>query len=139
MKSDKPDSLPAVTAVTSRRKFTKTVASILVAAPLAISWADGQEPSVPKKSASTGEARPSPSTLPSPSPSPMPSPSPADVKPSPVAEAYAEVARARFGDKLTPDEIEKIKKDLDGYARAAERLRSVKLQNGDEPDFIFAV
>ena len=28
---------------------------------------------------------------------------------------------------------------MDGNVRAADRLRAVKLKNGDEPDFIFSV
>ncbi len=59
-------------------------------------------------------------------------------KPSPVAEAYAEVARARFGKQVTPEEFAKIKSDIENSVRAAERLRAFKLQNADEPDFIFS-
>jgi hypothetical protein len=70
-------------------------------------------------------------------PNPQPSPSQQPQKPSPVAEAYAEVARARFGKQVTPEQLEQIKKDLEGNVRVADRLRSVKLNNGDEPDFTF--
>jgi hypothetical protein len=70
---------------------------------------------------------------------PVPQPEAATAsKPSPVAEAYAEVARARFGERLTPEEFEQVKKDLEGNLQAAERLRSVKLKNEDEPDFTFS-
>jgi hypothetical protein len=92
-----------------------------------------------------GAATLSASALPSkraeqgPAPSPTPSPSPTPQKPSPLAEAYAEVARVRFGDKLTPQELEQVKKDLDNGVRNADRLRSAKLHNDDEPDFIFSV
>jgi hypothetical protein len=54
-----------------------------------------------------------------------------------VAEAYAEVARARFGEQVTPEQFEQVRKDLEGNVRVAERLRAVKLKNGDEPDFVF--
>jgi hypothetical protein len=54
-----------------------------------------------------------------------------------VAEAYAEVARARFGERLSPEQFEAVKRDLEGNVRAAERLRAFKLQNSDEPDFVF--
>src|ERR1051325_10115712 len=63
---------------------------------------------------------------------------PQPQKPSPVAEAYAGVAHARFGEQVTPEQFELIKRDLEGNVRAADRLRSVKLQNGDEPDFTFS-
>jgi hypothetical protein len=61
---------------------------------------------------------------------------PAPKKPSPAAQAYADVLRARF-DKLTPEELEKIKEGLDGNVRRSEAFSKAKLNNGDEPDFIF--
>ena len=107
----------------SRRQFAKSIATTLVAAPLAARLAKAQTPTKPKEA-------PAP---------PNPQPSPAPQKPSPLAEAYAEVARVRFGEKLTPEQIEQVKKDLDGNIRSADRLRAVKLKNGDEPDFTFSV
>jgi hypothetical protein len=73
--------------------------------------------------------------LPAASPSPTPSPSP--QKPSPLAEAYAEVAKVRFGDQMQPAQWEQMKRELEGNVRNADRLRAFKLQNGDEPDFVF--
>ena len=108
---------------TSRRQFAQSVAATLVAAPLAVRLAKAQTPAKPK------EAVAPPNSQPSPTPQP---------KPSPLAEAYAEAARLRFGEKLTPEQLEQVKKDLDGNIRSAERLRAVKLKNGDEPDFIFS-
>ncbi|HEX8097063.1 MAG TPA: hypothetical protein VF507_03465 [Pyrinomonadaceae bacterium] len=106
---------------TSRRSFTKSVATALVAAPLAARLAHAQDPS--KKEA------PAP---------PKPQPSPSPQKPSPVAEAYAEVARARFGDKLTPEQFEQVKRSLNNSVNTADRLRAFKLKNEEEPDFIFS-
>ncbi len=106
---------------TSRRQFAKSVATTLVAAPLAASLVKAQTPTKPKEA-----------TAP-----PNPQPTPTPQKPSPLVEAYAEVARVRFGEKLTPEQLEQIKKDLDGNVRTADRLRAVKLKNGDEPDFVF--
>ncbi|MER3427695.1 MAG: hypothetical protein C4334_06290 [Pyrinomonas sp.] len=54
-----------------------------------------------------------------------------------LVAAYVEVARARFGDKFTGDELERLRREFDSYARSSERLRTAKLENGDEPDFIF--
>ena len=108
---------------TSRRQFARSVAATFVAAPLAASLAKAQTPAKPKE----------PTAPPAP-----PQPSPAPQQPSPIAEAYAEVARSRFGDKLTPEQLEQVKKDMDGYVRTSDRLRAVKLKNGDEPDFIFS-
>lgn len=106
----------------SRRSFTKTVAATLVGAPLAASLARAQTPATTKQA-------PAP---------PNPQPSTAQAKPSPVAEAYAEVARVRFGAQVTAEQFEQIKKDLEGNVRVTERLRAVKLKNGDEPDFVFS-
>lgn len=107
---------------TSRRGFAKAVATTIVAAPIASSLARSQ------KSGTTKEA-----TAP-----PNPPPAATPPKPSPLAEAYAEVARARFGERLTPEELEQVRKELEGNLQAAERLRAVKLRNEDEPDFIFS-
>lgn len=107
---------------TSRRSFTRSVAATLVAAPLAVTLAHAQTPD--KKEA------PAP-------PKPQPSPSPAPQKPSPLALAYAEAARIRFGEHITPEQFEKMKEDFENSVRSADRLRKAKLQNGDEPDFIF--
>lgn len=107
---------------TSRRQFTKSVATTLIAAPFAASLAKAQTPTTPNET-----------TAP-----PKPQQTPAPQKSSPLADAYAEVAHARFGDKLTPEQFEKVKKDLDANVRTADRLRAVKLKNGDEPDFIFS-
>jgi hypothetical protein len=107
---------------TSRRQFAMSVATTLIAAPLAASLANAQTPTKPKEAT----APPNPQQPPTPQ------------KPSPLAEAYTEVARVRFGEKLTPEQLEQVKKDLDGNVRAADRLRAVKLKNGDEPDFTFS-
>jgi hypothetical protein len=105
----------------SRRQFAKTIAAALLSTPFAASSAHAQAPAKPKEA-----------TAP-----PGPQQSPTTPKPTPLGEAYAEVARARFGDKMTPEQMEQIKKDMEGNVRTAERLRAVKLKNEDEPDFIF--
>lgn len=108
----------------SRRSFTKTITAAFVAAPLVASAARAQTPA--------------PKQAPAP-PNPQPSPALQSPTPSPLAEAYAEVARARFGDHLTPEELERVKRDLESNVRTTERLRAAKLQNADEPDFVFSV
>ena len=114
---------PQVSHKTSRRQFAKSVAATLAAVPLAAQFAQAQTPAKPREAVAP--------------PNPQPSPT-AQQKPSPLAEAYAEVARVRFGEKWTPEQLEQIRKDLDGNLRSADRLRAVKLKNGDEPDFIFS-
>jgi hypothetical protein len=111
-----------VTQQPSRRQFAKSVAATIVAAPLAAQLAKAQTP-----------AKKEPVAPPNPQPTPT-----AQQKPSPLADAYTEAARVRFGEKLSAEQLEQIRKDVDGNIRTAERLRAVKLKNGDEPDFIFS-
>src|SRR4051812_9828390 len=107
----------------SRRRFTKTLAAAVIAAPTASAVA--QTPPATKE----------PKAPPNPQPTPTPQQQP--PKPSPVAVAYAEVARARFGEKLSAEQFEAVKRDLEGNVRASDALRAYKLQNSDEPDFVF--
>ena len=111
-----------VRARTSRRQFTKTIAAAFAAAPLVASTLNAQTPPATKQAPA----------LPNPQPTPAP-----QTAPSPVAEAYAEVARLRFGEKLNAEELARMKRDIEGNVRTAERLRVFKLKNADEPDFIF--
>src|SRR5436305_1900133 len=106
---------------TSRRQFAKSVATTLIAAPFAASLARAQTPAKKEPVAP-----------------PNPQQTPAPQKPSPLADAYTEVARQRFGEHLKPEQLEQVKKDVDGNVRTADRLRAVKLKNGDEPDFVFS-
>jgi len=117
----KPKSNSHISTKPSRRQFAKSVATTLVAAPLAAALVKAQAPAKKEPTAP-----------------PATQPSPAQQKPSPLSEAYAGVASVRFGEKLTPAQLEQIKKDLEGNVRTAERLRAVKLKNGDEPDFVFS-
>ncbi|MEO6391455.1 MAG: hypothetical protein ABIP75_06355 [Pyrinomonadaceae bacterium] len=73
---------------------------------------------------------------PSPSPTPVPTPPVAPV-PSAAARALTEVAKARFGEYLTPEQQSKLPASMENLAASAGRLRAVKLKNADEPDFVF--
>ncbi len=120
---------PASAEQKSRRRFTKTLAAALVAAPaVAASAQTSPAPREPK-------APPNPQTTPPPAATPPQQQTP--PKPSPTAEAYAEVARARFGKHTSDEEFARVRRDLEGNVRASERLSAAKLQNSDEPDFIF--
>ncbi len=116
----------------ARRSFNKTIAAtaIFAAAPLASSIARAQ--TTPSTSKET-PAPPKPQTA----PATTTAAAAAAQKPSPLAEAYVEVARVRFGEQVTPAQLAQIKKDVAGMVRTADRLRAVKLQNADEPDFVF--
>jgi hypothetical protein len=113
---------------TSRRRFTKTLAAAVIAAPAARRVTRAQTSPAPRQ-----EPKAPPNPQPTPAQTPQGSP-----KPSPLAEAYAEAARLRFGEHLSPEQLESVKRDLEGNVRTAERLRSFKLQNSDEPDFVFS-
>ena len=112
----------------SRRRFTKTLAAAALAAPAAALAARAQTPPATTEPA----APPNPQTTPTPAPQQQGPP-----QPSPLAEAYGEVARLRFGDRLSPEQMQAVKRDLEGNVRTAERLRAFKLKNADEPDFAF--
>lgn len=111
---------------TSRRRFTKRVAAAALIAPLAAVGAGSAQ--TPTRT---------PAAEPKAPPNPQPA-SPQTPQPSPVAEAYAEVAKARFGKQVSDDEFKRIKRDLEGNVRTAERMSAFKLENWDEPDFIFS-
>ncbi|HYH86149.1 MAG TPA: hypothetical protein VEX60_11895 [Pyrinomonadaceae bacterium] len=107
----------------SRRSFTKTLAAAVLSAPaIAVS-------------AQTPPAKSEPKAPPNPQPTPATAQQP--QPPSPVAVAYAEIARLRFGEHLSAEQLESVKRDLEGNVRTADRLRAYKLKNSDEPDFIF--
>lgn len=108
----------------SRRKFTKTLAVAVLSAPAIAA------------SAQTPPAKSEPKAPPNPQPTPATAQQP--PQPSPLALAYAEVARLRFGDNLSAEQLESVKRDLEGNVRTAERLRAFKLKNSDEPDFVFS-
>jgi hypothetical protein len=112
----------------SRRRFTKTLAATALAAPAALA-ARAQTPPATKEPA----APPNPQPTPAISTQQLQAP----PRPSPLAEAYAEVARLRFGEHVTPEQMQAVKRDLEGNVRTAERLRAFKLKNSDEPDFAF--
>jgi hypothetical protein len=129
MKNQEPDAHASINARTSRRQFAKSIAATVLVAPLVAT----------STTTTTGAQTPPAATKQAPAP-PNPQPTPAAAQqntPTPIGEAYAEVARLRFGEKLSADELARLKRDIEGNVRTAERLRAFKLKNADEPDFIF--
>ena len=114
------------TARASRRQFTRVAATAILAAPTLLAAGRSSRAQTPPASKPQAPAPPNPQPTPA-----------AAQKPSPLAEAYAEVARTRFGDHIKPEEMEQLKRDFEGYVRTSERLRAYKLKNADEPDFVF--
>ncbi|MBA3240884.1 MAG: hypothetical protein H0T60_06625 [Acidobacteria bacterium] len=119
----------------SRRRFTKTLAAALVTAPVTAASAVRAQTT---PAAREPKAPPNPQTPPPPAAAAATPPQTTPPKPSPVAEAYAGVARALYGKQLNEAEFARVKRDLEGNVRAAERLRASKLKNSDEPDSIFS-
>lgn len=112
---------------TSRRSFTKTLAAAVLAAPAIAASVSAQTPPASKEPVAP------------PNPQPTPTPAQQPLPPSPIAVAYTEIARLRFGEHLNAEQLESVKRDLEGNVRTAERLRAFKLKNSDEPDFVFGV
>jgi len=50
------------------------------------------------------------------------------------AQALLELIKTRYGDRLTPDQLAEVRASLQAILDAAEAMRAVKLQNGDEPN-----
>ncbi|MDT5270079.1 MAG: hypothetical protein QOH49_2265 [Acidobacteriota bacterium] len=124
MKKEKREKDESDAGRASRRRFTKTLTAAFIAAPALAARAQ------------TPPATSEPKAPPQPQPTPAQTPQ-GPPAPSPLALAYFEVARQRFGAALTPEQLEAVKRDLEGNVRTAERLRASKLKNSDEPDFVF--
>jgi hypothetical protein len=43
------------------------------------------------------------------------------------------LVRERYGDRLTPAQLDEVRKGVEGVVLAARALRAVRLENGDEP------
>jgi hypothetical protein len=52
-------------------------------------------------------------------------------------EARLRVVADRYGDRLTPEELEEVRKALETNLDAANALRSIRLGNWDEPFSVF--
>ena len=53
------------------------------------------------------------------------------------SEHLFSIIKERYGERLSEDELAEVKKGVDRLVEAAEKLREVKLENGDEPFFVF--
>jgi hypothetical protein len=48
-------------------------------------------------------------------------------------ESLLSIVRERYGDRLTPEELEAVRQNIEGIVTAARALRAVRLGNADEP------
>ena len=53
------------------------------------------------------------------------------------SEHLFNIIKERYGDRLSDDELAEVKKGVEKIVEAAEKLREVRLENGDEPFFVF--
>ena len=47
------------------------------------------------------------------------------------------IVKRLYGDRLTSEELDEVLKGVEGIVEAAESMRAVKLENGDEPFSVF--
>jgi hypothetical protein len=60
------------------------------------------------------------------------------TKPDPEADALFEIVRQRYGDRLTPEQLDEVRKIVKAQVEAAHALRAMRLTNADEPMQPFA-
>ena len=76
-----------------------------------------------------------PATTPSTTP---PAAAPTEPKPpSEDAKALVSVLERRYPNRLTPEQWESVRRDVDFDLASGKRLREAKLENSDEPDVTF--
>ena len=52
-------------------------------------------------------------------------------------EALFKIVQDRYGGRLSPEELEEVRKGVERIAGTAEALRLVRLENSDEPFSVF--
>lgn len=60
------------------------------------------------------------------------------TKPDPEADTLFEIVRQRYGDRLTPEQLDEVRKIVKAQVEAARALRAMRLTNADEPMQPFA-
>ena len=60
------------------------------------------------------------------------------AKADPEADALFEIVRQRYGGRLTPEQLDEVRKIVQGQVEAAAALRAMRLTNADEPMQPFA-
>ncbi len=53
------------------------------------------------------------------------------------ASLLFEIVRRGYGDRLSPEELEEVRRGVERIVEMSVELRSVKLRNWDEPSFTF--
>lgn len=60
-----------------------------------------------------------------------------EQNPKTESEFLFELVKTRYGERLTADELEEVRKGVERISETAEALRAVKLGNWDEPFSVF--
>jgi hypothetical protein len=60
-----------------------------------------------------------------------------DADEPPGADALLEYVRTLYGERLSEDDLAKIREGIVGSLRASARIREVALANSDEPSLVF--
>ena len=79
-------------------------------------------------------------SAPAPKKEESPPPAPAErgpEEPSSEAKRLGEIAKERYGQHLSEEQLRELVEDLDGGLKGAARLRQLGLSNADEPDIVF--
>ena len=53
------------------------------------------------------------------------------------SEHLFNIINERYGERLSDGELAEVKKGVEKIVEAAEKLREIRLENGDEPFFVF--
>ena len=118
-----------------RRRFLKLLTWVGMSSVLA-----SQTVGFAAAQSSKGAKATSKPATPPPAATPMPAPADSSASPKPPsddAKALASIVDRRYGKYLTPEQIEKITRDLDQRIQAGRRMRDVVLRNDEEPDTVF--
>jgi hypothetical protein len=65
-------------------------------------------------------------------------PPPSPPAPDPVADALTAVVKSRYGSQLEAAELDAVRAEIKKSLEAGERLKAVRLGNGDEPATAFS-
>jgi Asp-tRNA(Asn)/Glu-tRNA(Gln) amidotransferase C subunit len=58
-------------------------------------------------------------------------------KESKESELRFELVKVRYADHLSEEELEEVSNGVDTIVKAAEAMKAVKLENSDEPFYVF--
>ena len=57
----------------------------------------------------------------------------AETGPDPEVDQLFALVRTRYADRLTPEQLDEVRKSVEAVVRTSRALRAVRLENTDEP------